>query len=135
MRERRRKWYKNNKDKHRDYMLSYVYGISLEEYNDMLDLQGGVCAICGNQEVILDKKGERIMLAVDHDHETGAVRGLLCSYCNTAIGGFFDDSTLLRKAADYLDSHKATPKDRGRTVTISIDSEDSDTHIQLVLDI
>lgn len=60
--------------------LKRKYGITLAEYDQMLEEQHGVCAICGGA----DPSGRR--LAVDHDHETGKVRGLLCTSCNTRLG-------------------------------------------------
>jgi len=110
-------YYKNNIDKimeytwrtkeHSDnYRLSKKFGISLEEYNTMLKKQHGVCAICTKEEVIKTKKGNFRKLAVDHDHITGKVRGLLCSNCNTSLGGFQDDIKTLEKALKYLKKHK-----------------------------
>ena len=63
----------------------------------MLEAQNGVCAICG------EARPEERTLHVDHDHETGAIRGLLCVRCNNAIGDLRDDNDLARKLADYLD--------------------------------
>lgn len=77
--------------------LKRLYGITLEEYEAMLLKQGGVCAICG-----LTERVEGRALAVDHCHATGAVRGLLCSACNIALGKFEDDTERLRKAITYL---------------------------------
>jgi hypothetical protein len=77
--------------------LKRKYGISLEDYEVMLDAQGGVCKICG------EPRPEERTLHVDHDHETGAIRGLLCFRCNNAIGDLRDDHDLARKLADYLD--------------------------------
>jgi len=74
------------------------YGISQEEYDDLLARQDGGCAICGSRE---DTKDYR--LPVDHNHETGKIRGLLCHRCNLAIGQFQDDVDLLRKAIKYLE--------------------------------
>lgn len=66
------------------YELRKLYGITVEDYEEMLDAQGGVCAICGgNNEGHLRKN---LKLAVDHNHETGRVRGLLCDKCNRGIG-------------------------------------------------
>lgn len=71
------------------------FGITLETYELILKEQNGGCAICSKAE-----NGRR--LAVDHDHSTGVIRGLLCALCNTAIGKFHDDPALLRKAANYI---------------------------------
>lgn len=73
----------------------------------MVEAQNNVCAICGNPETGIypaSKKPRR--LAVDHDHDTNTVRGLLCGPCNMALGLFYDDQTRLQKAIDYLDNRK-----------------------------
>lgn len=85
------------------------YGISAKEYIDMLERQNHVCAICGEPETKIHK-GVLASFCVDHDHETGKIRGLLCSSCNTAIGHLRDDVELLRTAIDYLNSNDAKPK-------------------------
>jgi len=77
------------------------YGITPEDYDAMLEAQGGRCAICGSS----DPKGPGQRFAIDHNHETNKVRSLLCSTCNTGIGVFQDDPELLRKAATYLETH------------------------------
>lgn len=69
----------------------------------MLAHQAGVCAICGESEKLQHRSGTRYSLAVDHDHRTGKVRGLLCHRCNVAIGLFQENSLLLRKASLYLE--------------------------------
>lgn len=88
--------YCQSKNKRRNYEYQRLYKISLEEYNNMLAKQEKKCLICGKKEE--DKKH----LAVDHNHKTGEVRGLLCSACNIALGGFNDSIDLLNKACDYL---------------------------------
>lgn len=75
------------------------FGITLDGYRNLLKLQGGKCAICGSE--IGDSVGNR--LYVDHDHETGKVRGLLCSRCNFGLGNFKDSVELLSKAIRYLE--------------------------------
>lgn len=75
--------------------LSRKYGITEPEYLALLASQGNACAICCTQP-----NGQR--LAVDHDHTTGKVRGLLCGHCNKALGLFGDDADRLRKAAEYV---------------------------------
>jgi hypothetical protein len=67
----------------------------------MLVEQNYRCAICGTDK----PTGKWVVFAVDHCHVTGKVRGLLCNECNRGMGLLRDDATLLRKAADYLDSH------------------------------
>lgn len=91
-----------NPDAHRRVMLRTNFGITLEQYNEMFERQGGVCAICKKPETWLYRDKVRA-LAVDHDHETGRVRGLLCGNCNRAIGQMLDDPERLRRAADYLE--------------------------------
>jgi hypothetical protein len=116
-----RKWRKNNPDKVRAANKSYhanlvgkrsdemksvqrvghlrrKYGLTLQEFADMSASQDHACFLC--QEV---KR-----LAVDHSHTTGKVRGLLCWNCNTAMGKFKHDPSLLRAAADYIEACRAT---------------------------
>lgn len=76
------------------------YGIGLVEYDVLLEAQGGVCPICGALEP------KPYGFHVDHDHKTGAVRGLLCGNCNTACGLVQDDPVRLRAAADYLEARR-----------------------------
>jgi Recombination endonuclease VII len=70
------------------------FGITEDAYRSLLQAQGGGCAVCGGSD--------RKRLAVDHSHENGQIRGLLCRRCNTAIGLFADDSSLLYAAAEYV---------------------------------
>ena len=81
----------------RQSKLKRTYGITVDEYNQLLEFQERGCAICGKKP---DDCARR--LHVDHDHETDAVRGLLCSNCNTGLGVFKDSPVLLRKAIEYL---------------------------------
>jgi hypothetical protein len=81
-------------------------GQTPEGYEALWNQQDGKCAICGHAEsVICSKKGEERLLAQDHDHETGMLRGLLCTRCNIGIGYLQDNSELLRAAAEYLYRH------------------------------
>lgn len=68
----------------------------------MLASQGGVCAICGQPETIVKKGGVVASLAIDHCHETGKVRGLLCGRCNLGIGCLRHDAETALAAAEYL---------------------------------
>ncbi len=78
--------------------LKKKYDLTPEEYEAMLEKQGGVCAICKSEE----RSGNRVRLAVDHNHKTGKVRGLLCSGCNTALGQFNEDLPRMKAALAYL---------------------------------
>ena len=87
-----------NKRKHgRKANLKKRYNLSTEEYEYMSFKQGHKCAICDETS---DKK-----LSVDHDHKTEVIRGLLCNTCNTALGQFKDDPTIILKAYNYLTIH------------------------------
>ena len=99
--ERTEKWRKLNPDKNRNSQLKRWYGITLEEYNALLDSQNGKCAICG-----IDKPMGVGCFHVDHDHITNKVRGLLCQKCNMGIGALQDNPIILRKAAEYLEYTK-----------------------------
>ena len=77
-----------------------AYGLTRGDYDAALREQGGRCAICKNTD-----PGNKWGFAVDHDHESGAVRALLCRGCNTGIGNMLDNPTILRAAADYLEEH------------------------------
>lgn len=79
--------------------LKIKYGITLEDYNRMFDAQLGKCHICKKHQIEFKKK-----LAVDHNHQTGKVRGLLCEHCNKALGGFRDNIEYLEEAIKYLNT-------------------------------
>lgn len=89
-----------------DVRVRNKYGITRAKYEAMLRDQGGVCAICLQPERALSRTGRVIRLAIDHCHETGAVRGLLCSTCNTAIGKLRDQPIVVTRAVLYLLEHK-----------------------------
>jgi hypothetical protein len=78
------------------------YKISLEDYNSIFEQQKGVCAICESAETALDRNGNLRPLSVDHDHDTGKVRSLLCARCNSAIGLFKENYETILKAAEYV---------------------------------
>lgn len=80
------------------YDVENLYKITSHEYLRILERQNGTCAICFQND------GKR-RLAVDHCHKTGKVRGLLCVKCNTALGKFGDNITLLQRAIYYLELH------------------------------
>lgn len=82
---------------YRRYFLKYTYGVTPEQVDRMEIQQGGVCAICEGPP---SGPGQR--LHVDHDHVSGAVRGLLCSKCNTAIGLMADDPARIQAVLNYV---------------------------------
>ncbi len=84
--------------------LRRKFGITSSAYAQLLAAQNGGCAICEQP----CETGKR--LAVDHDHRTGQVRGLLCSRCNTALGLLRDDWAIVGLAAEYLEFHRTRPK-------------------------
>lgn len=84
----------------RRHNFKHRYKITVEEYNDIYEKQNGMCAICDTPE-ILTKDGKLYALAVDHNHETQHVRGLLCMNCNTRLG-YFEGKGLLTKMVAYL---------------------------------
>lgn len=121
---RSRKHYQDNRQQHLDYAKQYIqtehgqavqkrsalkfrYGITLEQYNEMLTQQDGRCAICGTREA----GGRWNNFAVDHDHVTGAVRSLLCHGCNSGLGYFRENPEVLRKAAEYVERNRQTTID------------------------
>jgi hypothetical protein len=83
-------------DYYRDWHLRRKYGITLEEFNALSEEQGHLCAICGKSNTLHGK------LVVDHNHNTGEVRGLICSPCNSALGHAQDSVNVLEKMIDYL---------------------------------
>lgn len=106
MREYARRMREANPSYHKSIQLKRLYGIGIDRYNEMLAEQNGCCAICAKPEAN-EIRGKVVSLAVDHDHKTGAVRALLCSACNTALGLINDDLGLLDKAKAYLQTHLA----------------------------
>jgi predicted transcriptional regulator len=77
------------------------YGITGQQYRELLAAQGYGCAICSSTDGML-RLGRKLRLNVDHCHVTGKVRGILCNSCNNGLGRFRDNPDLLLKAADYL---------------------------------
>lgn len=112
-RERHKKWRADNRERHnelcrnwhradpirsRTHELKKKFGITHDDYLKMLKDQGGKCLICGNESA-----GDRAHFSVDHNHNTGKIRGLLCTKCNRGLGCFNDSLVLMRKAVRYLE--------------------------------
>jgi hypothetical protein len=91
----------------REWTLNRKFGITASDYERMLKVQGGRCAICQEKEVFVNKKTHtRQELSVDHSHSTGVVRGLLCVRCNRMLGYARDSVDILRNAISYLKHHE-----------------------------
>jgi len=100
------KYYRKNKDKYREYKKIHKeknpnynrkqtlkkYGLTIKEFDELSTKQNGCCAVCGNSE----------KLHVDHNHQTGKVRGLLCRGCNTALGSLKENPDTIQKLKDYI---------------------------------
>lgn len=101
--ERRKdpEWYRLEQQKERDRHLRRTFGITSEDFNQMLDKQSGSCAIC-----LITECKSGVAFAVDHCHTTGAIRGLLCRDCNTSLGKFNDNIETLERAILYLRASK-----------------------------
>ncbi len=101
IRTKGKEYYEKHKLKFKERNMKNWYGISLDEYNNLLEKQKGLCAICGKPERA-KRNGILKRLAVDHDHKTGKVRKLLCTSCNTAIGKVNEDISILTNMIEYL---------------------------------
>ena len=93
-------------ERNRNIKLKQTYGITYDDYHIMFNEQGGRCLICDRHQ-----KDLTLALAVDHCHQTGIIRGLLCGNCNSGIGNLRDDVSLLRKAIEYLERFGAVGDD------------------------
>ena len=91
----------NHTDKTRNRKYLKTYGITLDDYNRMLEEQNHACKICLQPEVI-KVNGKVKRLSVDHCHKTGKVRGLLCQRCNTTLGQYEDNPVLMKNLISYL---------------------------------
>jgi len=93
-----RKYRKNHPEWCREQYLKNVYGITISQFNYMMETQGFKCAICGCG----DWKGRWGTPHIDHDHKTGVVRGILCHGCNLAIGAILDNPETAESMSKYL---------------------------------
>lgn len=116
VKERQRKWHSERRRKikenetsderglrlaeNRAYRLKWLYGITKEEYEQMIEEQDGKCALCGKEFVY--ERLHNFEPCIDHNHETGQIRGILHRRCNIGIGQFNDDVDKLEEAVDYL---------------------------------
>ena len=100
-RERVTEWGRNNPDRRKHYALKRKFGITLDQYNEILEKQEGKCAICRSDGCTTGRR-----LAVDHCHETGYIRGLLCKNCNLMLGHAKDSNSILETALIYINERK-----------------------------
>lgn len=83
--------------KEKNKKLKQVFGITIDDYNKILEQQENKCKICGKEAKTLNKN-----LSVDHCHATGKIRGLLCTHCNSLLGFALDNTSILENAIKYL---------------------------------
>lgn len=107
------KWRETNPEGGFDAHLRRKYGLSREKYDEMVVNQGNKCAICGSPPVGRTKRGPAERLDVDHDHDTGEVRGLICHPCNVMLGQARDNVEVLEAAILYLKRYKDAKRDNG----------------------
>ena len=108
----------NHKRKRRDAMLRKKYGIGADGYDRILEQQGGGCAICG-------RRPGATPLHVDHDHDTGEVRGILCHQCNWYLGTIDANPEIIGRIIRYRS------KEKGDHVTEAVESEGRDRHDEI----
>jgi hypothetical protein len=108
----RKKWSDSNPERAyrsaRSKRLKHLFNLTIEDYENLLEEQEGKCAICGVTENKTVGTMKTHNFCVDHDHETGKVRGLLCNNCNRGLGLLKDSEELLRKAARYVENYRET---------------------------
>lgn len=102
----RKRWFEKDPTYQQRHSWFRLYGVTNKQFDELIASQQNRCAICHQPETALARNSKRIkLLAVDHDHKTNAIRGLLCDTCNRGLGYFKDNPNLLIAAAEYLKSH------------------------------
>lgn len=102
-RQDNQRYYKENKQKVREKKLKFLYnGFTLKDYDKLLRSQRGKCAICGAKYAV-NGRAKKGPLYVDHNHQTGRIRGLLCARCNFAVGFVEVNSKLICNINEYLE--------------------------------
>jgi len=114
--KRRREYYYSEAGRrsYRRFHLKQNFGLTLEEYEELLRSQEGVCALCST-----DKPKGRGAFHVDHDHLTGLIRGLLCHACNSGLGSLGDDPVRVARAVKYLRGERLDYRPNGGGVIVS----------------
>jgi hypothetical protein len=106
-----KRWYKTHAKAVRHRQLLRQYGLTIHQFNDLLSIQGYCCAICKGSTAAPQGRD----WAVDHDHKTGKVRGLLCQWCNVALGAAKDNPVTLRMMANYIEGHAEVERAQDRS--------------------
>lgn len=99
------KYLKNNPQKRKSSILKHQFGITIEQYDMMIKMQNGLCAICEELETAKHQNGIVKQLSVDHNHKSGKIRGLLCHRCNLSIGLLKEDRKIFINALKYLEKN------------------------------
>lgn len=98
----KKRWRDNNKKRIKELTLKYRYNITVEKFDEMVKDQNNLCAVCKKPETLVYKKTNKVMdLAVDHNHLTGKVRGLLCSKCNQGYGCLQESEETITNLLEY----------------------------------
>jgi hypothetical protein len=99
------KYRNENPEKIRDIKLRQAYGVGIDYFNAKLKEQGGVCAGC-KRDVKTIWRGKQVAMALDHNHETKQVRGVLCIKCNRALGLLEENEQSFLNLIDYINKYK-----------------------------
>lgn len=83
--------------------IKSLYGLTLEQFEDLMDSVGSSCEICKTPLKVGGKKGDTDSACIDHCHSTGVIRGVLCRKCNAAIGALGDTTSSVQRAVSYLE--------------------------------
>ena len=92
----------NVRQYNREWALRRYFNMTIADYRELLDKQGGVCAICKSSDPGCKGETNELAFHVDHCHETNKIRGLLCGPCNRGLGYFKDNLDSLKNAMEYL---------------------------------
>lgn len=98
--ENQKCYVKRTSEYQRNWQLKVKFGITIDDYNKMLESQDYKCGICERHMTEFNKN-----LGVDHNHKTGDIRGLLCQFCNTGLGLFREDLNLIKKVCNYIERY------------------------------
>lgn len=100
------RWTPEQRERHRQRVIKYRYGVGLDLVDALYERQEACCAICGkagDRPFVKEKRStHKGVLCIDHDHKTGEVRGLLCTNCNVGLGRFSDDIPTMARAMAYI---------------------------------